>query len=87
MVSVKVQNDSLGNCPLLSLTLSGGGAFICGEPLPIYLGDAVRQSAARRQVFLRLPGQAGGRHEDNGPGCAAHLENQQAWLGGHQVER
>ncbi|CAF93121.1 unnamed protein product, partial [Tetraodon nigroviridis] len=36
---------------------------------------------ARRQIFLRLPGLAGGRHEDHGPGRAAHLENQQAWLG------
>lgn len=46
------------------------------------MGDAARQGAARRQIFLRLLGQAGGRHEDNGPRRAAHLENQQARLGG-----
>lgn len=49
--------------------------------------DAVRQGAAHHQVFLRLPGQAGGRDEDHGPGCAAHLENQQARLAAHRAER
>lgn len=71
------------NCGLVSLTLQGGGTFIRGEPFPIGMGEAARQSAARRQVLLRLAGQAGGRDEDRRPGRAAHLENQQARLGGH----
>ncbi|CAF88838.1 unnamed protein product [Tetraodon nigroviridis] len=53
------------------------------------MGDAARQGAARRQIFLRLPGLAGGRLEDHGPGRAAHLENQQftpPLLGQHHQE-
>lgn len=59
---------------------SGGSAFICGEPVQIYLGDAKRQSPARCQILLRLPGQSGRQHEDHRPRCAAHLEDQQVWL-------